>query len=278
MSIKAIIKQDPTSYEKIVLHAAPGYEPLPKPCSLLDNDLNLQRGLLNETEFPATKMAKNNSFGTNDPDVSSGSSIEESGCVYDSHHSSISSNGEGNESAIDSNESDNASVSVLRDAQDGREKALINVSDTSVDHDLANNIPALLAFEEIASLDPGQRVKKVIQVRFHHHLLPFKLAVLCNGKKFSTKLWPDIGYFVRPLSMSMHEFVDKEQQLPGMFEYSKRCIFKDHMEKIDNQKDDNSFDSDKIILVSKILASEVLSNSNVSLVSADIPVPSFFYR
>lgn len=38
------------------------------------------------------------------------------------------------------------------------------------------------------------------------------------------------------------------------------------------EKIDNSFDSDKIILVSKILASKVLSNSNVSLVSADIPV------
>lgn len=70
--------------------------------------------------------------------MSSGSSIEESGSVYDSHHSSISSDGEGNESAIDSNESDHAFVSVLHDAQDGKEKALINVSDASVDYDLAS--------------------------------------------------------------------------------------------------------------------------------------------
>ncbi|THU60580.1 hypothetical protein C4D60_Mb07t14280 [Musa balbisiana] len=82
-------------------------------------------------------------------------------------------------------------------------------------------VPCILSIEEIASLDPSQRVKKVIQVRFHHHLLPFKLAVLCNGKKYLTKLWPDIGYFLRPLSMSLNAFIEKEQQLPRMFEYSK---------------------------------------------------------
>ncbi|CAL9105969.1 unnamed protein product [Musa textilis] len=82
-------------------------------------------------------------------------------------------------------------------------------------------VSCILSIEEIASLDPGQRVKIVIQVRFHHHLLPFKLAVLCNWKKYLTKLWPDIGYFLRLLSMSLNALIEKEQQLPGMFEYSK---------------------------------------------------------
>ncbi|RRT81057.1 hypothetical protein B296_00014874 [Ensete ventricosum] len=128
----------------------------------------------------------------------------------------------------------------------------------------------MLPTEEIASLDPGQRLKEVIQVRFHHHLLPFKLAVLCNGKKYLTKLWPDIGYFLRPLSMSMNGFIEKERQLPGMFECTKRCTFKEH---IDHEKDDDtSGHSDKIILISRTIASKVLSNSNVCLVSVDIPV------
>ncbi|CAL9211715.1 unnamed protein product [Musa hybrid cultivar] len=133
-------------------------------------------------------------------------------------------------------------------------------------------VPCILSIEEIASLDPSQRVKKVIQVRFHHHLLPFKLAVLCNGKKYLAKLWPDIGYFLRPLSMRLNAFIEKERQLPRMFEYSKRCTFRDRMEKIDSEKDESSLHADKIILISQILASKVLSNSNVCLVGVDIPV------
>lgn len=87
-----------------------------------------------------------------------------------------------------------------------------------------DNVPPVLSTEEIASLDPGQRVKKLIEIRFPHHLLPLKLAVTCNGKKFLTKLWPDIGYFLKPLSINMSAFVDLERQLPGMFEYSKRSV------------------------------------------------------
>lgn len=78
--------------------------------------------------------------------------------------------------------------------------------------------------EEVASLDPGQTTKKVLQVLFLHHLLPIKLAVFCNGKKYSTKLWPEIGYFMRPLAMNLDFFADKESQLRGMFEYSKRSV------------------------------------------------------
>lgn len=76
--------------------------------------------------------------------------------------------------------------------------------------------------DEISSLDPGETVKRVLQVCFQHHLLPLKLAVLCNNKKHSIKLWPDIGYFMRPLTMNMEAFLHKESQLPGMFECMKR--------------------------------------------------------
>ncbi|CAL9122521.1 unnamed protein product [Musa acuminata var. zebrina] len=391
----------PGSLSQIVLHAAPGYEPLPKPCSLHANDLKLRMELGDETK-ESKKMAKNNSFGTGDHDASSGSSFEESGSVYDSHHSIISSDSEGNEITSESNEIGHSSLEVMHDDWD---KTLIDVSDAGVDNDHASqsakgnlsalvstdlaelmsksaleswldeqpgltsvqmsqqppsgrisinnldctvtpkihmlldptngnglrveyafsyevstispvmvqievffenclseslvkialkdgeynsrvdssdpvleehesllptdNAPSMLPTEEIASLDPGQRLKKVIQVRFHHHLLPFKLAVLCNGKKYLTKLWPDIGYFLRPLSMSMDAFIEKERRLPGMFECTKRCTFKEH---IDHEKDDSSFHSDKIILISRTIASKVLSNSNVFLVSVDIPV------
>ncbi|XP_042468594.1 AP3-complex subunit beta-A-like isoform X1 [Zingiber officinale] len=380
----------PGSLSQIVLHAASGYEPLPKPCSLLNTDLTA--GVVNET---------------NDSDISSGSSIEESGSVYDSDHSSISSD-DGNESVNDSNDTESTALAVRNDVQDVREKTLVDVSNVNVCVDDSNentkgnlsafistdlaelmpklaleswldeepgvssiqttqqassgrisinnlnctvtpklhslldpttnnglrveyafsyeistissmlvlveiffencssepiknialkdgesslsvessdqvlgesesllrtaNVPPVLSTEEIASLDPGQRVKKLIEIRFPHHLLPLKLAVTCNGKKFSTKLWPDIGYFLKPLSMNTSAFIDHERQLPGMFEYSKRCTFKDHIEKIAPVKDDSSIHSDKIILLSQILASKVLSNCNVSLVCADIPV------
>ena len=76
--------------------------------------------------------------------------------------------------------------------------------------------------EEIASLEPGQTVKKIVYVCFHHHLLPLKLALYCNGKKLSVKLRPDIGYFVKPLPMDVEAFTNKESRLPGMFEYTRR--------------------------------------------------------
>lgn len=82
----------------------------------------------------------------------------------------------------------------------------------------------MVSMEEIASLEPGQTAKRIIQVRFHHHLLPLKLALFCNGKKLPVKLRPDIGYFVRPLTMDIQAFTDKESRLRGMFEYVRRSV------------------------------------------------------
>lgn len=397
----------PGSLSQIVLHAAPGYRPLPKPCSLLDSDFNLNSEVVDEPEESAEIIGRSNSFETNDPDISSGSSIEESGSAYDSQHSIVSSaDSDGTGLARDSNDNDHTLV-VSHGAEDSKEIPLVHLSDASIDYghtnqsaeenisafiskdltevmsksaleswlneqpsllslqkserpssakisinDLdftvkpkfhtlldpangnglkveysfssevstispllvcvamffenlsaeplmkitlkdgesggslesadrvfeeperlfsANDVPAILPVEELASLDPGQRVKKVIQVHFHHHLLPLKLSVFCNGKNFLTKLWPDIGYFMRPLLMDMKVFNAKEHELPGMFEYSKRCIFKDHVEEI-VLKDQRSLHPDDILLVSQSLASKVLSNANVHLVSVDIPV------
>lgn len=82
----------------------------------------------------------------------------------------------------------------------------------------------MVSMEEITSLEPGQTEKRIIQARFHHHLLPMKLALFCNGKKLPVKLRPDIGYFVRPLTMDIQAFTDKESRLRGMFEYVRRSV------------------------------------------------------
>lgn len=78
--------------------------------------------------------------------------------------------------------------------------------------------------EEITSLEPGDIMKRTLQVRFHHHLLPLKLTLWCSGKKYPVKLRPDIGYFVKPLPMEVELFTQKESQLPGMFEYVRRSV------------------------------------------------------
>ena len=64
-------------------------------------------------------------------------------------------------------------------------------------------MPTLVPMEEIASLEPGQTIRRILQVRFHHHILPLKLALFSDGKKLPVKLRPDIGYFVKPLPMDV---------------------------------------------------------------------------
>lgn len=78
--------------------------------------------------------------------------------------------------------------------------------------------------EDITCLEPCQTMTRILQVRFHHHLLPLKLALYCTGKRHPVKLRPDIGYFVRALPMDPETFVNKESQLPGMFEYKRRSV------------------------------------------------------
>lgn len=86
-------------------------------------------------------------------------------------------------------------------------------------------MPTLVPMEEITSLEPGQIVKRTIHVRFYHHLLPLKLALLRDGKRIPVKLRPDIGYFVKPLPMRIEDFSDKESRLRGMFEYIRRLVY-----------------------------------------------------
>ncbi|CAJ1970902.1 unnamed protein product [Sphenostylis stenocarpa] len=130
--------------------------------------------------------------------------------------------------------------------------------------------PALVSMEEIPSLEPGQTENRMLLVRFHHHLLPLKLSLFCNDKKFPVKLKPDIGYFVKPLPISIEDFREKESHLPGMFEYVRSCTFTDHI--LELNKGSNSLTEDKFLVICEKLALKMLSNANLSLVSVDMPV------
>ncbi|GAB2288734.1 hypothetical protein Dimus_023050 [Dionaea muscipula] len=129
-------------------------------------------------------------------------------------------------------------------------------------------VPTLVPMKEIDSLEPGQKVNRIIQVRFHHHLLPLKLALWCNGKKRTVKLRPDIGYFVKPLAMDVEAFQNKEAQLPGMFEYARSCTFRDHIQEL--SEDGSSAMKDMDVVLSESLALKMLSNTNLFLVSLDM--------
>uniref|UniRef100_A0A7N0V5T6 AP-3 complex subunit beta n=1 Tax=Kalanchoe fedtschenkoi TaxID=63787 RepID=A0A7N0V5T6_KALFE len=133
------------------------------------------------------------------------------------------------------------------------------------------NEPKLVSMEEISTLEPGQTIDKSLHIHFHHHLLPVKLILLCNDKKLPVKLWPDIGYFVKPLPMDVKDFKDKESHLRGMFEYLRRCTFTDHIKEL-NKDNNEDISNDKFLVICESLAIKMLSNSNISLVSAELPV------
>lgn len=158
---------------------------------------------------------------------------------------------------------------LVKDEEDsGR---LVDQTFQTEESQLDVEFPKMLPLEEITLLHPGQKVKKILQVWFTHHLLPVKLTVLCNGQKYPVKLQPDIGYFLKPLSLDFNTFLEKEAELRGMFEYNRRCNFKHHINTADD-KATRSAEDDKILLLSQSLASKVLSNANVHFVSADMPV------
>ncbi|XP_006646740.2 AP3-complex subunit beta-A [Oryza brachyantha] len=132
------------------------------------------------------------------------------------------------------------------------------------------SVPTIVLDKEIQLLAPQQAAKMILQVHFHHHLLPLKLYVLCNGKRHPAKLHPDIAYFVRPLPMDLNAFLCKENQLRGMYEYARRCTFKDHLQKLEHI--DDTEQADKNLLIAQSVASKILNNANFHLVSMDMPV------
>ncbi|KAF8642214.1 hypothetical protein HU200_067478 [Digitaria exilis] len=159
---------------------------------------------------------------------------------------------------------ENVTTQQLTDIAIKSEEASSGVDSIGQTSEGSVSVPTIVPVEGIHSLAPQQTAKMVLEVHFHHHLLPLKLSVLCNGKIHPAKLHPDIAYFVRPLPMDLNAFLCKENQLRGMFEYARRCAFKDHLDKLEH--------SDKNLQVAHSVASKILSNTNVHLVSMDMPV------
>ncbi|ERN07888.1 hypothetical protein AMTR_s00012p00225740 [Amborella trichopoda] len=133
-------------------------------------------------------------------------------------------------------------------------------------------LPKVISTKVIACLDPGQEERVTLHVHFHHHLLPLKLAIVCDGKRYPIKLRPNIGYFVKPLPLDLKTFTDKESQLPGMFEYMRSCTFRGHIEGMQSEEGQSVRNKDMILTVAHRIASTILGNSNISLVSVTIPV------
>ncbi|KAH6827929.1 protein affected trafficking 2 [Perilla frutescens var. hirtella] len=150
---------------------------------------------------------------------------------------------------------------------DSSEKSLSPSESVLVSH---GDVTTLIPMEEIDILNPGETTDRVLQVHFEHHVLPLKLILWCDGRKQQVKLRPDIGYFIKPLSMDIEAFLKKESQLPGMFEYIRRCTFTEH---INQQNDkDEPLQKDIFLMICEKLALKMLSNANLYLVSVDMPV------
>ncbi|PKI46578.1 hypothetical protein CRG98_032920, partial [Punica granatum] len=343
----------PGSLSQIVLHAAPGYEPLPKPCSLLQDDLdqisNDIRGMdLNEM---------------NDSNTSSGSLDEETASDYSSQNSisgssnnsdsyengSVSEDNGNNEPLIEISEvgiaprnenvdpqsslavgelmSKTALESWLdehpglanKDQSDSnrvrRTSARISIGDiasrvkpkvyTLLDPANGNGLKVDYSFSsEVSSISPLLVCVEVLFKNCSAEVVPeitlvdedsnsqrdsadqlvvgsestvpslSELALLSNGKRIPVKLRPDIGYFVKPLHMSIEVFLDKESHLPGMFEYIRRCNFCDHLVELNKDKSQGAIEKDKFLVICESIALKMLSNANLFLVSTDMPVDS----
>ncbi|GAU29397.1 hypothetical protein TSUD_32040 [Trifolium subterraneum] len=302
----------PGSLSQLVFHAAPGYEPLPKPCSLpnIDQYDGSDKSDSDEVDDSGTSGSSDEE---NASDYSSERSISGSSVVSGSNEAVSGNEGENNDDPLiqisdtsnvneNQNGGDHAGTSGFSDLMSKKSleswldepskssKSMFDIvlidEDSSKSVDSTDQIsqaaentvkshidkPALVSMEEIPSLEPGQKAKRTLLVRFHHHLLPLKLALFCNDKKFPVKLRPDIGYFVRPLPINIEAFKDKESHLPGMFEYVRSCTFNDHIVKLN--KESNFLTEDTFLVICETLALKMLSNANLSLVSVDLPVAS----
>ncbi|XP_024029469.1 AP3-complex subunit beta-A isoform X1 [Morus notabilis] len=136
-----------------------------------------------------------------------------------------------------------------------------------------DDLPTLVSEEEITSLEPDQTTTKIFQVRLHHHLLPLKLILHCNGKRHPVKLWPEIGYFIKAVPLDLDAFTSNESHLKGMFECTRSCTFSDHIGELNKDKDESSLvTTDNLLEICRRLALKMLSNANLFLVSVDMPI------
>ncbi|XBI69262.1 hypothetical protein VPH35_048351 [Triticum aestivum] len=318
----------PGSLSQVVLHAAPGYAPLPKPQSMI---------LIHKTVEPTRGIA-DSSEGTNS-DAESGSSRDESGSVYDSE----------SEAGSDSNDDGHN----LHRQKENKEAPLIHMYDGNVDQAYAGqavdeNLASLISTDltELMSksaleswldeapaaplvqdsvqtscarvsfttrsferkpklhrlLDPSDSDGLSVLYAFSSEVSPKSRLLVCVDlfvENVTTEQLADItikseeasgskggmdqtseGSASIPTLVPVEEIqsLAPEQtakmllQLRGMFEYARRCTFKDHLQKHEQIEESTDHNTDKNLLVAQTLASKVLSNANVHLVSMDMPV------
>ncbi|GLJ04692.1 hypothetical protein SUGI_0001410 [Cryptomeria japonica] len=123
--------------------------------------------------------------------------------------------------------------------------------------------PTVIPTQEIPFLEAGETTQRDLHVCFHQ-LTPLKLGIHFNNKCYSVRLMPEIGALLRPLSMNLIEFTAKESQISGMLEYSRRCTFRERLQRFSNVND-FQLQHDKLIVVARNIASRVLSRVYASI-------------
>lgn len=126
--------------------------------------------------------------------------------------------------------------------------------------------------QEIPTLDPYSVTEADLHINFHQQFMPVKLAVYCNEKCFPVKLLPDMGALLRPKVLNLEGFTSGESRLIGMFESTRRCFVKGHLDDISDKNLVAPEVDEKILFLARDVASKVLQNVNVSLVSATVPI------
>ncbi|MBA0878762.1 hypothetical protein Goshw_011885 [Gossypium schwendimanii] len=224
------------SLSHMVLHTAPGYEPLPKPCSLLLDDI--------------MKEAADYS-GTDDHGTSSDPSDNESASDCGSQHSFSGSRSRGHgDDGESSDGNDNADlllqISDIGNAsenQNGLEeqpgssnpgmleqsqvrKSLARISIGDVGKQIKPKSYSLLepANRNDLKTISGIKLVNVESNRATSDNVPTLVPMEEIASLEPVKLRSNIGYFVKPRQMDVEAFTDKESRLPGMFEYSRRFL------------------------------------------------------
>ncbi|MBA0670887.1 hypothetical protein Goklo_029815 [Gossypium klotzschianum] len=225
----------------MVLHTAPWYETLPKPCSLLLDDINEPQG----TRIIMKEAADYS--GTDDHGTSSDPSVNESASDYGSQHFFSGSRSSGHVMMVNQ-----VKAMIMQTWELMSNRAL----ESWLEEQPGSSNPGMLEQSQVrkssARISIGD-VGKQIKPKSYSLLEPangndLKLALFYDGQKLPVKLRPNIGYFVKPLPMDVEAFTDKESRLPGMFEYSRRlfltgfswliydsCTFTDHIEELNKE-------------------------------------------
>lgn len=169
----------PGSLSQIVLHAAPGYEPLPKPCTILSDDLKIN-------EF-GEGVINGDPYDTDDQDSVSESLDEEISASYSSQHSNASGSGGSGEDRSASEDDDNSNP-------------LIQFSDVGNAHEMKNG--ALQSASDFGELLSNRALESWLdeQPGFSSSNNPEQSQVRRSSARISIG---DIGGQVKPKSYSL---------------------------------------------------------------------------